>query len=171
MERDRFIEENIRLAYRVAEKFRRCGVEYDDIVGCCMLGLVKAAGVYMPEKGKFSTFAVRVMQYEMSTELRNARRKKRSGCYVESLEAEQEDGLQLAELVPDPHDGYSEVEAAVLHDAWMGKLTGREKEAARLLVGEGLSQEDAARRMGITQSYVSRIMKDARRKMEVMCAR
>ena len=107
----------------------------------------------------------------MSVELRNARRKKRSGCYMESLEAEQEDGLQLAELVPDPHDGYSEVEAAMLYDAWMEKLTGREKEAARLLVGEGLSQEDAARRMGITQSYVSRIMKDARRKMEVMCAR
>ena len=159
MERDRLIEENIRLAYWVAEKFRRCGMEYDDIVGCCMLGLVKAAGVYMPEKGKFSAFAVRVMQYEMLVELRNARRKKRSG-----LEAEQEDELQLAELVPDPHDGYSEVEAAMLYDAWMEKLTGREKEAARLLVGEGISQEDAARRMGTAQSYV-------RRKMEVMCAR
>lgn len=171
MERDRLIEENIRLAYWVAEKFRRCGMEYEDIVGCCMLGLVKAAGMYDPGRGKFSTFSVRVMQYEMSVELRNARRKKRSGCYMESLEAEQEDGLQLAELVPDPHDGYSEVEAAMLYDAWMEKLTGREKEAARLLVGEGLSQEDAARRMGIAQSYVSRIMKDARRKMEVMCAR
>ena len=61
---------------------------------------------------------------------------------MESLEAEQEDGLQLAELVPDPHDGYSEVEAAMLYDAWMEKLTGREKEAARLLVGRG-----SARRM------------------------
>lgn len=170
MERDRLIEENIRLAYWVAEKFRRCGMEYEDIVGCCMLGLVKAAGAYMPEKGKFATFAVRGMQNEILLGLRKVRRWGRAG-YMESLEAEQEDGLQLAELVPDPHDGYSEVEAAMLYDAWMGKLTGREKEAARLLVGEGLSQEDAARRMGITQSYVSRIMKDARRKMEVMCAR
>ena len=170
MERDRLIEENIRLAYWVAEKFRRCGMEYDDIVGCCMLGLVKAAGMYDPGRGKFSTFSVRVMQYEMSVELRNARRKKRSGCYMESLEAEQEDGLQLAELVPDPHDGYSEVEAAVLHDAWMGKLTGQEKEVVNLIVGEGLGQAAAAQRIGMSQPYVSRIMKRARRKMERICA-
>ena len=170
MERDRLIEENIRLAYWVAEKFRRCGMEYDDIVGCCMLGLVKAAGMYDPGRGKFSTFSVRVMQYEMSVELRNAQRKKRSGCYMESLEAEQEDGLQLAELVPDPHDGYSEVEAAVLYDAWMGKLTGQEKKVVNLIVREGLGQAAAARRMGVTQSCVSRIMKRVRRKMKVMCA-
>ncbi len=170
MERDRLIEENIRLAYWVAEKFRRCGMEYDDIVGCCMLGLVKAAGVYMPEKGEFSTFAVRVMRYEMSMELRNARRKKRSGCYMESLEAEQEDGLQLAELVPDLHDGYSEVEAAMLYDVWMGKLTGQEKEVVNLIVGERLGQAAAAQRIGMSQPYVSRIMKRARRKMERICA-
>lgn len=170
MERDRLIEENIRLAYWVAEKFRRCGIEYEDIVGCCMLGLVKAAGMYDPWRGKFSTFSVRVMQYEMSVELRNTRRKKRSGCYMESLEAEREDGLQLAELVPDPHDGYSEVEAAMLYDAWMGKLTGQEKEVVNLIVGEGLGQAAAAQRIGMSQPYVSRTMKRARRKMEVMCA-
>ncbi len=27
-------------------------MEYDDIVGCCMLGLVKAAGMYDPGRGK-----------------------------------------------------------------------------------------------------------------------
>lgn len=39
MEKDRLIEENIQLAYWVAERFRRCGMEHDDIVGCCMMGL------------------------------------------------------------------------------------------------------------------------------------
>ncbi|MEY8428449.1 AAA family ATPase [Lachnospiraceae bacterium 46-15] len=63
MERDRLIEENIRLAYWTAERFRGCGMEHDDIAGCCLLGLVEAARDYMPEKGKFTTFAVRVMQY------------------------------------------------------------------------------------------------------------
>ncbi|MEY8428811.1 sigma-70 family RNA polymerase sigma factor [Lachnospiraceae bacterium 46-15] len=170
MERDRLIEENIRLAYWTAERFRGCGMEHDDIAGCCLLGLVEAARDYMPEKGKFTTFAVRVMQYKVYPELRKARRKKRSGCYMVSLDAEQEDGLRLAEMIPDPHDGYSEVEAAMLYGKWMEKLTGREKEAAQFVVGEGLSQEDAARRMGIAQSYVSRIMKSARRKMEALCA-
>ncbi len=40
------------------------------------------------------------MRYEMSVELRNARRKKRSGCYMESLEAEQEDGCSLPSWYP-----------------------------------------------------------------------
>lgn len=34
-------------------------------------GAVKAAKDYITEKGKFTTFAVWVMRYEMSTELRN----------------------------------------------------------------------------------------------------
>ncbi len=169
MERDRLIEENIRLAYWMAERFRGCGMEHDDVVGCCLLGLVEAARDHMPEKGKFSTFAARVMQYKVLSELKKVRRWGRAG-YMESLEAEREDGLRLAELIPDPHDGYAEVDAAQIYEVWMGKLTEREKEAAGLVVGEGISQEDAARRMGISQPYVCRIMKKARRKMEVMCA-
>ena len=149
MERDRLIEENIRLAYWVAEKFRRCGMEYDDIVGCCMLGLVKAAGMYDPGRGKFSTFSVRVMRYEMSVELRNARRKKRQAATWRAWKQSRRTGCSLPSWYPTRTMATVKWEAAMLYDAWMEKLTGREKGAARLLVGEGLSQEDAARRMGL----------------------
>ena len=170
MERDGLIEENIRLAYWTAEKFRGCGVEHEDVVGCCMLGLVKATGAYKTEKGvSFTTFAVRVMQNEVCLELRKVRRWGRPG-YMESLDAEREDGLRLAELVPDPHNDYSEVEAAMLYKAWMGKLEGQEKEVVNLIFGEGLTQAEAARRMEVSQPYASRCMKRARRKMEALCA-
>lgn len=168
MERDRLIEENVQFAYWMAERFRGCGMEQGDIVGCCMLGLVKAARAYTPGKGAvFATFTSRVMRNEVMMELR---KQARTG-HMESLDAEREGSRPLAETIPDPRDGYEEVETAQMYASWVRFLTEQEREAARLLFLEELSQADAAQKLGVSQSYVSRIAKRAEKKMERMRAR
>lgn len=60
--RDRFIEANLRLVYKIARRFvaagEERGMEYEDLVQEGRIGLIRAVGKFEPERGlKFSTMA------------------------------------------------------------------------------------------------------------------
>jgi RNA polymerase sigma factor (sigma-70 family) len=55
---EKLVNDNIKLAYFFANKWRNIpGVAADDIEAQAMAGLVKAANMYDPSKGKFSSYA------------------------------------------------------------------------------------------------------------------
>lgn len=56
-ERNRLVVDNLRLARFLARKYVGRGVEIDDLIAEADLGLIRAAELFDPEKGKFSTFA------------------------------------------------------------------------------------------------------------------
>ncbi|MCI5538943.1 MAG: sigma-70 family RNA polymerase sigma factor [Oscillospiraceae bacterium] len=57
--RDSLINDNIGLVYSCANKFKNRGAEYEDLVQCGCVGLIKAADGFDPSLGyKFSTYAV-----------------------------------------------------------------------------------------------------------------
>lgn len=162
----RLIEENMKLAYWMANRYRQCGIEYDDLVSVCFLGLVKAADGYVPEKGKFSVYAAKVMWNEILQELRRDRR--RIKCCV-SLEDEVGDGMQIASLIPDPEDPYKDMLDRMMAGAVSQLidriLTRRELLAFRLVCLDGMRQEAAAEIVGISQSHVSRLCRSAQKKV------
>lgn len=164
MSRNELVEKNIKLAYFVAARFQNCGIEYEDLVSICFLGLIKAADTYNPERSKFSSYACRIMENEVLQEIRRVKRRK---CRTVSLDGEiGEEHDSFYEIVPDPHDCYAKFTASCLYKSWMGLLTDMEKSAVYLTLIEGKTQSEAARRMGISQSYVSRIYKGAAEKMK-----
>ena len=58
-DRDSLINDNIGLVYSCANKFKNRGAEYEDLVQCGCIGLIKAADGFDPSLGyKFSTYAV-----------------------------------------------------------------------------------------------------------------
>ena len=64
--RDDFINNNIKLVYACANKFRNKGIEFDDLVGSGSLGLVKAVDAFDESRNvKFSTYAVPVILGEI----------------------------------------------------------------------------------------------------------
>lgn len=64
--RDEFINNNIKLVYACANKFRNKGIEFDDLVGAGNLGLVKAVDAFDESRNvKFSTYAVPVILGEI----------------------------------------------------------------------------------------------------------
>lgn len=72
-EQRKLVEDNIKLAYwyvntkiRVADS----ALEYEDWVQVCCVGLMRAAQRWVPERGKFSTYATQVMHTAVSHELR-----------------------------------------------------------------------------------------------------
>jgi len=64
--RDEFIESNLPLVHKLANRFRGRGVEYEELYAAGCVGLVKAADRFEPERGLcFSTYAVPVILGEM----------------------------------------------------------------------------------------------------------
>ena len=66
MERDEFIENNLPLVHKLANRFRGRGIEYEELYAAGCVGLVKAADRFEPERGLcFSTYAVPVILGEI----------------------------------------------------------------------------------------------------------
>lgn len=66
MTRDEFIEGNLPLVHKLANRFRGRGVEYEELYAAGCVGLVKAVDRFEPERGLcFSTYAVLVILGEI----------------------------------------------------------------------------------------------------------
>lgn len=66
MTRDEFIEGNLPLVHKLANRFRGRGVEYEEMYAAGCVGLVKAVDRFEPERGLcFSTYAVPVILGEI----------------------------------------------------------------------------------------------------------
>ena len=66
MTRDEFIEGNLPLVHKRANRFRGRGVEYEELYAAGCVGLVKAVDRFEPERGLcFSTYAVPVILGEI----------------------------------------------------------------------------------------------------------
>ena len=66
MTRDEFIEGNLPLVHKLANRFRGRGVEYEELYAAGCVGLVKAVDSFEPERGLcFSTYAVPVILGEI----------------------------------------------------------------------------------------------------------
>ena len=64
--RDEFIEGNLPLVHKLANRFRGRGVEYEELYAAGCVGLVKAVDRFEPERGLcFSTYAVPVILGEI----------------------------------------------------------------------------------------------------------
>lgn len=65
-ERDEFIESNLPLVHKLANRFRGRGVEYEELYSAGCVGLIKACDRFEPERGLcFSTYAVPVILGEI----------------------------------------------------------------------------------------------------------
>lgn len=162
-DRQKLASENVRLAYMVAHKFKSCGIEFDDLIGICFLGLVKAANAYDPGKAQFTTFAIPVITNEVLCELRKGRRN--SGFYNISIDSELEDGRLLAEIIPDNRDYF---ETIYISDMWrecLEKLSDKEKLVILLKV-HGKKQNQISRQLQLSQPQISRIYRSAVKKIK-----
>ncbi len=66
MNRDEFIESNLPLVHKLANRFRGKGIDYEELFSAGCVGLVKACDRFEPERGLcFSTYAVPVILGEI----------------------------------------------------------------------------------------------------------
>lgn len=159
---ERLAADNMGLAYTIAYKYGNCGLEAADLESAAMFGLAKAAMSYDPSRGiRFSSFAARCMKNEIGMELRKA--KKHMGQL--SLEAERftaEDerhAATLKHIIPYEDPGFEHADNSDLIPSLLSGLPEKESQAIQLVVCSELTQMEAAERMGICNTYVSRCIK------------
>lgn len=156
----RLAEENIRLAYKIAEGFNGCDLEKEEVQGFALLGLTKAAANFDESKGfKFSTYAVPCIRNEILQELRRVKNYQNTvslDAEIKELNGCEMENCTLLDMIPDVEKGFDVVNNSDLITSLITCVNKCERECLTLIVLEEKRQEEAAQILGISQSYVSR---------------
>jgi RNA polymerase sporulation-specific sigma factor len=167
--RDILIERNLRLVVYIARKFENTGIGIEDLVSIGTIGLIKAVNTFDPQKKiKLATYASRCIENEILMYLRRNNKTRSEVSFDEPLNIDWDGNeLLLSDVLGTENDIISkpieeQVDRHLLHLA-MGRLTNREKIIMELRFGldNGVekTQKEVADRLGISQSYISRLEK------------
>ena len=167
--RAELIEHNLRLVVYIARRFENTGINLEDLISIGTIGLIKAVGTYQPAKNiKLATYASRCIENEILMYLRKTSARKTEVSLDEPLNVDWDGNeLLLSDVLGTDGDTVmrpieADVDRQLLHQA-IRRLGGREREIITLrfgLDGRGeRTQKEVADRMGISQSYISRLEK------------
>ena len=167
--RNTLIERNLRLVAHVTRKYQGTDYEMEDLLSIGTIGLIKAVNTFHPERGsRLATYAAKCIENEILMVLRKTNRLKLEVSFDEPLNTDW-DGNELllsdilgteADIVLQPIE--ADADCQMLLSA-LETLTQREREIITLRYGLGghreQTQKEVADRLGISQSYISRLEK------------
>lgn len=138
----------------------------EDLFSIGILGLVKATVNFDSGKGiKFSTFATRVIQNEILMTFRKKRIT--SLLYFDELfDLGDGDKVALSDVIADKQDYENEVILKISVENMIAKLSDRESRILHLYANECMTQAEIAKLTGLSQSYISRILREIQKKLE-----
>ena len=166
--RNILIERNLRLVAHVAKKYSTAKVDQDDLISIGTIGLIKGINSFSIEKGsKLSTYVSRCIDNEILMHLR-ATKKLGAEVYLnEPLGKDKDDNVVTLQEVIENDERAIEDEVDIkmkiklLYEKMKEILKDSEKTILELRFGLGghkpKTQNEIAKSMGISRSYVSRI--------------
>ena len=163
------IEHNLRLVVYIARRFETTGINIEDLISIGTIGLIKAVGTYQPAKNiKLATYASRCIENEILMHIRKTANQKTEVSLDEPINMDCDGNeLLLSDILGTDEDMImrpleEDVDICVLRQA-LRDLPDREREIVLMRFGlEGrreLTQKEVAQKMGISQSYISRLEK------------
>ena len=167
--KQRLIEHNLRLVVFIARRFENTGVNLEDLFSIGTIGLIKAIGTYRRDKNiKLATYASRCIENEILMHIRKISGQKAEISLDEPINMDYDGNeLLLSDVLGTDENtvtGHLEdaVDIMLLRQA-LGDLPEREREIVLMRFGlqgrKELTQKEVARKMGISQSYISRLEK------------
>ena len=163
------IERNLRLVVFIARRFENTGVYIEDLISIGTIGLIKAINTYRRDKNiKLATYASRCIENEILMHIRKIANQKNEVSLDEPINMDYDGNeLLLSDILGTDEDTImrpleDEVDLKLLRQA-VRELPPREREIITMRFGlEGrqeLTQKEVAQKMGISQSYISRLEK------------
>ena len=163
------IERNLRLVVYIARRFENTGLQLEDLISIGTIGLIKAINTFQLGKNiKLATYASRCIENEILMVLRKNAPQRGEVSLDEPLNTDW-DGNELLlgdVLGTEPDTVMRPIEADAdrqILSAAIGKLSPREQEIILMRYGLGghreRTQKEVADRLGISQSYISRLEK------------
>ena len=167
--RQTLVEHNLRLVVYIARRFESSGTNLEDLISIGTIGLMKAISTYRAEKNiKLATYASRCIENEILMHIRKVANQKAEISLDEPINLDGEGNeLLLSDILGTGEDEImAPLEAAadltVLRRSLL-ELSDREREIVDMRFGlnghKELTQKEVALRMGISQSYISRLEK------------
>ena len=167
--RDTLITHNLRLVVYIARKFESSGVGLEDLISIGTIGLMKAVRTFCPGRNiKLATYSSRCIENEILMHLRKNAQKRCEISIDEPLNVDW-DGNELllsdvlgsdADLVHRDLEAEAERRQVL---CCVSRLPAREQQIMRLRFGicgeQEHTQKEVADRLGISQSYISRLEK------------
>lgn len=167
--RSELIEHNLRLVVYIAKRFENIKNNMEDLISIGTIGLIKAVNTFNGEKKiKLATYASRCIENEILMFLRRTSKLKAEVSFEEPLNKDWDGNeLLLSDILGTEADVVNRnIEAETdrqLLRAALDRLGEREKEIMQMRFGmAGFSeqtQKEVAERLGISQSYISRLEK------------
>lgn len=163
------IEHNLRLVVFIARRFENTGINLEDLISIGTIGLIKAVGTYRRDRNiKLATYASRCIENEILMYIRKISNQKTEVSLDEPINMDYDGNeLLLSDILGTDEDMIlrpleDDVDLCLLRKA-VRELPEREREIVVMRFGlEGrkeLTQKEVACKLGISQSYISRLEK------------
>ena len=163
------VEHNLRLVVYIARRFDGDRTNLEDLISIGTIGLMKAIGTYQADRNiKLATYASRCIENEILMHLRKIANQKAEVSLDEPINLDGEGNeLLLSDILGTAEDDIqrpleADAEVMVLRQA-LTELPQREQEIVSMRFGldgrKELTQKGVAQKMGISQSYISRLEK------------
>ena len=176
--KNKLIEHNLRLVVFLAKKYENTGVDLEDLVSIGTIGLIKGVETYNLDKNiKLATYASRCIDNEILMYLRKNKKRRGEISFEDSLSYDAEGNeLHLEDILGTDDDIVTrnlehETEKKLLYEE-IDKLSKRDKEIMVMRYGlnngKELTQKEVANKLGISQSYISRIEKKVINRLQVL---
>ena len=163
------IEHNLRLVVYIARRFENSGINIEDLISIGTIGLIKAVNTFQSGKNiKLATYASRCIENEILMVLRKNSSQRSELSIDEPLNTDWDGNeLLLSDILGTDEDEVSrpledDADRQMLMAA-IDSLSEREKTIILLRFGlpggREYTQKEVADKMGISQSYISRLEK------------
>lgn len=144
VEQQTIAEEHYNFALKRAHSFNKSLTwkqPTDEVVSAALFGLTKAAASFNPSKSKFMTYAARIIDNELVTLIRKNR-------WPVANYNEQSNPIHMSTKID---ESCPEIES------YIATLPEQERRILQLRM-DGLLQKEIGAELGITQSYISRVL-------------
>ena len=163
------VEHNLRLVVYIAKRFENTGAGLEDLISIGTIGLIKAINTFRADKNiKLATYASRCIENEILMYIRKNAGQRAEVSIDEPLNTDWDGNeLLLSDILGSDEDGISsEIERMEERESIRRAVAGlepREREIIELRYGmrggREMTQKEVADRLGISQSYISRLEK------------
>ena len=176
--KDVLIEHNLRLVVFLAKKYENTGVDLEDLVSIGTIGLIKGINTFSKDKKiKLATYASRCIDNEILMYLRKNKRIRTEVSFDASLSYDSEGNeLHLEDVLGTESDivtrGIEEENDRKVMLNEILHLSPRDRDIMILRYGllgcDELTQKEVAEKLGISQSYISRIEKKVIKRLKTL---
>jgi RNA polymerase sporulation-specific sigma factor len=163
------VERNLRLVVYIAKKSENTGIGIEDLISIGTIGLIKAINTFKADKNiKLATYASRCIENEILMYIRKISNRRFEMSLDEPLNTDWDGNELLLSDILGSEDDHISYEIEMMEERArvrraVAELNAREREIIEMRYGMNgrreLTQKEVADRLGISQSYISRLEK------------